>query len=730
MDVRILKLNILSFGKLKETSVALSSGINVLSAPNESGKSTLASFLKFVFYGFSGARKEALSENEKKLYTPWDSDINEGSIDFLADGVEYTVHRRCPASGKETVEITKRSSGERVFVGDIPGEVFFGVSEEIFVRTLFFRQLSAPQSKDEILADRLRNIAISADEQVETKKAVARLNDAKNELKSRMGNGIIPKAERERDSLEEAISESVVLKREVVRLREEIKKNEALIEEDREKLKTLSAERKNIEKYEAFLKLKGIKRLLLEESDAKAEYEKSMGGLKKRDEGSAFGSLVAKNTEYVAERRDCENIAARLASAERELSELEAQIPFGVEDAERADKELKTARKIWQLCLYSAIAAAVIGLLVYFAAGTPAGFLGLALAVILIGAGAVFLAKPNALVKELGLGSVSELRSSIDSLPALREKLVQASATVARLRDSLDDSRLRCKKLKSELDSGIGDYIDASPNADYEQKIQFILKASAESGEKLAVWRAKREALDAASEGIDIEALAAEAEDARTPEREKAVVDREIKFYTQQLNHISERNRATELDCAEAEGKSGDTATLVSKRDSLNARIAELSIKHKAYELAIEAIEEAGDYMKSMVAPRIGARADEYFSAATGGKYKAFEIDTRLSMSYGEDFRRSCEYLSAGTRDAAYLSLRLALADMLFGGCGVPIVLDDAFVRIDNTRLLNMSAALGEAAKKHQIVILTHSNRETEALSTAGIGFTEISFER
>ena len=133
--------------------------------------------------------------------------------------------------------------------------------------------------------------------------------------------------------------------------------------------------------------------------------------------------------------------------------------------------------------------------------------------------------------------------------------------------------------------------------------------------------------------------------------------------------------------------------------------------------------------MKSMVAPRIGERADEYFRVATGGKYSSLQVDTRMSMSYGEDFNRSCDFLSAGTRDSAYLSLRLALADMLFGGSGVPILLDDAFGRIDDNRLRMISGALGEAAKKHQIFILTHGDRERLALEDINAEYTEISIK-
>ena len=227
-------------------------------------------------------------------------------------------------------------------------------------------------------------------------------------------------------------------------------------------------------------------------------------------------------------------------------------------------------------------------------------------------------------------------------------------------------------------------------------------------------------------ENVDPEALAEEARGAVAPARERATVDTELKFYTQQCRQLSELQHRDELDIAALNSKSGDPALIVGKRDSLNSRIAELELQYKAYEAAIAAINESGDYMKSMVAPRISSRADEYFRLATGDKYGDFEVDTRLSMSYGSDFRRSCEYLSAGTRDSAYLSLRLALADMLFGGAAVPMILDDAFVRIDDERLKMISYALGEAAKKHQIFILTHGHREASALDSAGVTYNSV----
>lgn len=729
MNVTIEKIEIAAFGKLKNVSLSPSAGINILSAPNETGKSTIAAFIKFVFYGFAGTRMQSISENERKLYTPWDSECAEGAVRINADGTEYVIYRKMSASGKETVDVVNRKTGKAEFIGAVPGEVFFGVGEAIFARTLFFRQLTTPQSRDELLADKLRDIAISADEQVSTKKAVSRLSEAKNELKGRAGNGLIPKAEKERERLETLITEGEATRRDVERLRAEVNKRSVTIAEARTRLELLSEERRNIEKYDALLQLRKIKRNTVEEKLAREEYERASAGLKRRADSDAFGELSQKNAELVAEQRTCKNIEALLTEAEDELEALEKERPFDMSDAKRASKVIESSEKISKICFIAAAVAAVLGLFVYVANSNIVGFLGIAAAVVLCAVGGVFLGRPVGIAKELGCGSVSELKSAILYLPTLEKQIKDVSERVETLGGSYDESRANCLELESELNTEIGKYADVS-NENYAEQIEQILAASAESGEKLAVWRAQKNELDAILEGVDVEALAEEARDAKEPERERAQVDREIRFYKQQYDNLVRLNQSDELEIASLEAKSGDLASMVGKRDALDARLDDLLIKHDAYEAAIRLIEEASDYMKSQVAPRISERANEYFSAATGGKYNAFEIDTRLSMSFGEDFRKSCDYLSAGTRDSAYLSLRLALADMLFGGCGVPMILDDAFVRIDDMRLRMIAGAVKEASKKHQIFILTHGDREQRAFDDINAEYTDIEIRK
>ena len=49
--MKITQLNISEFGRLKNTQITLDDGINIISGDNESGKSTVMLFIRFMFYG-------------------------------------------------------------------------------------------------------------------------------------------------------------------------------------------------------------------------------------------------------------------------------------------------------------------------------------------------------------------------------------------------------------------------------------------------------------------------------------------------------------------------------------------------------------------------------------------------------------------------------------------------------------------------------------------------------
>lgn len=727
MNVIFEKAEIVSFGKLKNCVVEFKDGINILSAPNESGKSTLASFIKFVLYGFAGVKNRSVAGNERKLYTPWDKEISEGKLYLKADGVSYYVERKCLPSGKETVECKNRINGESAFNGENVGEALFGVGEEVFAQTLFFKNLSGSAEKEDVLAEKLQSIAISADERVGTGKAVSALNDAKNELKGRLtGSGIIPKLIRERDETEAAITESLSYRNQSETLANDIKNTKKLVSDGKKKLDALTEERRNIESYDAKLKLDNIAAAKREYETAEREYESVSAGLKRRgdDDENILRSLFSDNAEYVAGTKRLDEISANLSDAEAELK-AEPELPMTKAEASDANKEIEKSEKISKILFIAASVMLLLGVLLCLITKNGAFAFIAAASIVAFVIAFIILVKPASTAKKFGFSSVKELKEFLAALPEKQLKRNVLENKISSLRSSYDECFDACRISKSKLDAGISQYADVTGD-DYSEQIETVLRLSSESGKKLAVMRAKKDFLDNLLKDVSVEELKTISEGAKVPARDRQTVDTEIKFYGQQYEILSGKLKNYEIDFAAAEAKSGDPAVLVGKRNSLTEKIDALTMRHNAYTIAAETINAASDHMKSMVAPRIAERAGVYFAAATGDKYKKLDVDTKLSMSFGEDFPRSVEYLSGGTRDSAYLCLRLALSDMLFGGCNVPLVLDDAFDRLDESRLEMMSKALGEAQKLHQIIIMTHSDREAHALASADIPHSEI----
>ena len=53
----ITKLDIKGFGKLKDTTINLINGLNIIYGNNEAGKSTVQTFVKAMFYGLKGGKE-------------------------------------------------------------------------------------------------------------------------------------------------------------------------------------------------------------------------------------------------------------------------------------------------------------------------------------------------------------------------------------------------------------------------------------------------------------------------------------------------------------------------------------------------------------------------------------------------------------------------------------------------------------------------------------------------
>ena len=82
------------FGKLQGQTLELSNGLNIVQAPNETGKSTWCAFILAMLYGInSRERDKSGSPADKTRYTPWNGAAMSGKMDCEVDGQRITLLR-------------------------------------------------------------------------------------------------------------------------------------------------------------------------------------------------------------------------------------------------------------------------------------------------------------------------------------------------------------------------------------------------------------------------------------------------------------------------------------------------------------------------------------------------------------------------------------------------------------------------------------------------------------
>ena len=113
--------------------------------------------------------------------------------------------------------------------------------------------------------------------------------------------------------------------------------------------------------------------------------------------------------------------------------------------------------------------------------------------------------------------------------------------------------------------------------------------------------------------------------------------------------------------------------------------------------------------------------ASDIFSELTGGRYARVQISRQMDMEAGQPdaaMRRSL-FLSGGTADELYLSVRLAVCRLLLPE-DAPIVLDDALAMFDDDRLCLALCLMQREAANRQILLFTCQSRERRCLSADG----------
>ena len=193
--MKLLSLHIEHFGRLADFSYVFEDPLNTILAENGWGKSTLAVFLKVMFYGFDGEMKRNEEGNERLRYRPWGGGIYGGSVTFQKGDKAYRMLRIFGARKKEdTFHLYDEETGlpSSDFSEQI-GEELFGIDRESFSRTVFWSQQDHETEATTMIQAKIGDVASEQDDLTSYDRAVRQLKKEIDRLSPDRASGQIRK---------------------------------------------------------------------------------------------------------------------------------------------------------------------------------------------------------------------------------------------------------------------------------------------------------------------------------------------------------------------------------------------------------------------------------------------------------------------------------------------------------------------------------------------------------
>ena len=198
-----------SFGKLQNDSLSFHDGLNVIYAPNESGKSTWCAFIQAMLYGVDSSERVRNGYLPDKLrYAPWSGAPMEGSMELTADNCDITITRRSAAKGAPMRDFTAVYTGTNSPVegmnGANAGELLTGVNKELFRRSAFISQGAMAVSGSPELEKRISAIVTTGEEQTSYTEANERLRSWQRARRFNR-HGLLPELEGRMDESQRSL---------------------------------------------------------------------------------------------------------------------------------------------------------------------------------------------------------------------------------------------------------------------------------------------------------------------------------------------------------------------------------------------------------------------------------------------------------------------------------------------------------------------------------------------
>ncbi len=723
--MKLIECYVNNFGKLSDFSYRFRDGLNVIQRENGFGKSTLAAFIKSMLFGLEDTKRQALSENDRKKYEPWQGGAWGGTLTFESCGKKYRIERSfSKKSSLDEIKIYNLETGKPtdVFSDKEPGEILLGIDRDGFERTVFLSERSIDEKKvNNTVSAKLSRLTGVAFDMTELDAAAKLLEEERKYYKRHGGSGTI-------SEISEKISALEYRKSELLSLEAKHEEDAKSILEKESELRLLRANaEKEIEEEKKLALLKeryaDYKRKLSEKNELGAHAEKirEFFGGKLPEKETLFDASLLKE-EIFKLRKDAHALEEEISShpchpTEKELEEI-AFLSFKTKEnrdelQSLEDKKFNTGvGKSKKSKLFTLIGATFILF------GALLGFVFLPLflisvfgiALLLVG---LFTAKRNGSVKEYDEATLSLSRQIAENEEKLSKFYSLFGLGGSGSDFAITELRRRIKEKESKLSS------------------LKIIK------ERLTVCQAKHERITALFPIIKeypISELTSRIDVYTRICANAERLDKECKelSYTFNFSDVKEKEqdmqkhnssdmiilKERELTLLKNAFSLDDLA--LEELDEINASLENLRKSESDAKYKYETIKKTKAYLEaakdSLTAKYLGKtrKAFSKYVEIISRSLSGFGIDTSFAVTKTESGQtRTKDAFSKGTQKLYEFAMRLSFSDSLYDGELPFLMLDDPFAYFDDEKLASARRLIEELSNERQIIYFTAS--ETRA---------------
>lgn len=709
-----------AYGRLRGDSLRLEPGLNLIYAPNESGKSTWCSFIRTMLYGLPTRQSGPLAD--KNRFAPWTGEAMQGRMDLETGGQRWTVLRdtRRASAPMQNFACTYTGTAQPVpeVNGQNLGETLLGVPREVFQRSAFIGQSGLAVSQDPELERRIAALLSTGQEDVSYSESYDRL---KKQLNRRRHNktGLIPQLEQEQARLDDALRRQTELSAQLENAREQQCTAQTRVEE----LEQRRAQWEALGKQEALRQWRAAQEDLACRHQQLTALQQLDGNLPDRDTLARMQAQLELLEQAGGTLTQARRIAQQRQTEARETQEAWSAHPLYPSDENqlRQQAESMTAPtgpgKTLPIAagLLLCAAAAALALL-----PAPAKLIAAAIGA----AAAVGLFLYYMVSRRRAAAAAQTVQTRKTALQRQTEEYLRLREDARQAEDAARTAAASAEGLTQQLQGQLVTLL--------AQVQPFWPEANGADGVRVALTAAlrRREALDGAALQVQQAQIRCDAMSRHLPQPplpdpeetlRRPVLSREqINAALPQIRNQL-REARSRVDSLTGQLRTMDSPeSLQAQRDQCTRRLEALQAEYDAIALAMEALTQANTVLQTRFSPALGAETARIFSAITGGRYDKVLLDRNLSLSAqpaGDAMPRALSLLSQGAGDQLYLAVRLAICRMVLPrDKAAPLILDDALANFDDQRLAAALDWLAEESRTRQILLFTCHRREGDYL--------------